>query len=210
MGVKRMTDEKKKVVFQQIEEHLLKDETPSLYLKELAKEPIFKEAPFAMLYRMEQTEQSPEHHSEGNVWIHTCMVVDEAAKVKEQSSDRRVFMWAAFLHDLGKPDTTRVRKGKITAYNHDQVGTTLAKKFLEFFGEEDEFITKVCALIKYHMHILYVVKDLSFGNPGMLKTETDPKEVALLGWCDRMGRGGADPLQEKKNIELFYSKMKAL
>jgi putative nucleotidyltransferase with HDIG domain len=48
------------------------------------------------------------------------LVVDEAAKRKAYSTDQRVFMWAALLHDIGKPASTRLRKGRITAYNHDK------------------------------------------------------------------------------------------
>ncbi len=71
------------------------------------------------------TGQSPQHHPEGSVWNHTLLVVDEAAKIKEQSADPRTFMWAALLHDLGKPSTTMRRKSKITSYDHDKVGAQL-------------------------------------------------------------------------------------
>ena len=33
-------------------------------------------------------------------------------------------------------------------------------------------------------------------------------DIALLGYCDRMGRKGADKQEEQKNIEMFYKKCK--
>lgn len=65
-----------------------------------------------MLHRLKGTEQSLLHHPEGDVWNHTLLVVDEAANVKNKSTDAAVFMWAALLHDIGKPDTT-TKPGKV-------------------------------------------------------------------------------------------------
>ncbi len=38
-------------------------------------------------------------------------------------------MWGALLHDLGKAPTTKIRKGKITSYDHDKVGAELVRNF---------------------------------------------------------------------------------
>ena len=92
-----------------------------------------------MLYQLKRTDQSPLHHPEGNVWNHTLLVLDEAAKVRRISRDPKVFMWAALLHDIGKPETTRIRKGKITAYDHDKAGAELSKEFLRQFSDDAEF-----------------------------------------------------------------------
>ena len=111
-------------LFDRVEQHLLGDERPSEAIREMADTPAFDTYPFSMLLRLKTTGQSPKHHPEGSVWNHTLLVVDEAARRRRESADARVFMWAALLHDIGKPDTTRNRNGKITAYNHDAVGAT--------------------------------------------------------------------------------------
>ncbi|HBN83225.1 MAG TPA: phosphohydrolase [Clostridiales bacterium] len=200
-------DDHKQELFYEMTEHLLKDEVPSIYLNELLKKPRSKEFPLNLLLKMQKTEQSKKHHPEGNVWNHTMLVTDEAAKVREKSKDSRVFMWAALLHDIGKPDTTRMRKGRITAYDHDKVGTKLCVEFLRFFTDEEEFIDSVRVLVRYHMHMLYVLNKLPFGDIENLLKEADINEIALLSLCDRLGRTGADIDEEQENYEKYLSKL---
>ena len=52
-------------------------------------------------------------------------------------------MWALLLHDIGKKPTTKVRKGRLTSYDHDIVGADMTKEFLTYFNEEENFITEV-------------------------------------------------------------------
>lgn len=198
---------KENPLFLEITKHLLEDEKPSVYLKQLLQEPWFSRYPFKMLYDLKGTKQSPEHHPEGGAFNHTLLVVDYAAKLKELSKNSLVFMWAALLHDIGKPSTTKVRKGKITSYNHDTVGEKLATEFLEFCVDDYEFIQEVTNLVRYHMHILYVVRDLAFADKKGLIRKTDVKEVALLGYCDRMGRTNQDERKVREDVELFYHLM---
>ena len=193
-------------LFLEISDHLLKDDIPSHYFKHICSEARFYNYPLNMLCELKKTEQSPKYHPEGSVWNHTMLVIDEAAKVRNKSKSPLVFMWAALLHDIGKPDTTRKRKGKITSYNHDKIGEELARKFLEKFTLNEEFIKEVTALIRWHMQILYVVKDLPYSDIKTMKEETNLKEVALLSWCDRMGRIDAQPKEEEKSIQLFLQK----
>ncbi len=193
-------------VLSEINNHILKDEQPSLYLNEISKESVFDEFPLEMLNSLKKSEQSPKHHPEGNVWIHTMMVLDEAAKIKEKSSDPDVLMWAALLHDIGKPGTTKVRKGRITSYDHDKVGAELARKFLAELTDDKEFTEKVSELIRWHMQILFVVNNLPFADIRSMKKRTDIHEVALLGLCDRMGRLGVNRREEEENILKFLER----
>lgn len=194
-------------VFKDIENHLLYDDKPSSYLNYISETEPFKDYPFKWLNDMKYTMQSPKHHPEGSVWNHTMLVLDEAAKEKHKSKDKRVFMWAALLHDIGKPGTTKIRKGRITSYDHDKLGAKMAKEFLSEFSQDSEFIEAVSNLVRWHMQILFVVKGLSFGDIESMKKHTDLEEVALLGLCDRMGRTGADRNEETKNINLFLDKV---
>jgi putative nucleotidyltransferase with HDIG domain len=196
----------KTTLLYEINNHLLIDESPSDYFNEIVNTPMFKCHPFSMLFRLKQTEQSPAHHPEGNVWNHTMLVVDQAAKKKLKSRDERAFMWAALLHDIGKPDTTKIRKGKITAYDHEKVGEALCKEFLREFTTDEKFIKKVSSMIRWHMQILHVVKDLPFADIETMKEDTDINEIALLGFCDRMGRTKVDMEKEMNNIEIFLRK----
>jgi putative nucleotidyltransferase with HDIG domain len=192
----------KKKLFEEITAHLLHDDRPSVYLDDL----IFqygKESPINMLARLKETKQSPVHHPEGTAYVHTMMVVDAAARKKEKASDKTVFMWAALLHDIGKPDTTRVRKGKITSYDHDKVGAKLATEFLSQFTDDETFIQQVSALVRWHMQILFVVNKLPFADIKSMKEQVDINDIALLGYCDRMGRTNAVHEKEVQNINEF-------
>jgi putative nucleotidyltransferase with HDIG domain len=199
-------DQELQEMYLAIDNHLLNDEAPSKYLNRVIDEPAFRRYPFSLLYRLRKTEQSPQHHPEGNVWNHTMLVVDQAALIKTKSSDPEVFMWAALLHDIGKPGTTRNRKGKITSYDHDKLGEKLAKGFLEEFTDDQEFISAVTKLIRWHMQILFVVHDLRFANIKTMKEQVDINEIALLGLCDRLGRLNGNREAEENNIRIFFEK----
>ncbi|HEX3011557.1 MAG TPA: HDIG domain-containing protein, partial [Syntrophomonadaceae bacterium] len=146
-------------IFIQFEDHLLTDHKPSVYFREIADSTWFLTTyPFSLLGDLKMIEQSPLHHPEGDVWEHTMLVVDTAAQARNISQDSRVFMWSALLHDLGKAQATKVRKGKITAYDHDKLGAVLAADFLKKFTDDRDFITKVSRMVRWHMQILFVVK----------------------------------------------------
>jgi putative nucleotidyltransferase with HDIG domain len=167
---------------------------------------MFRSYPFSMLSRLKEIPQSPKHHPEGNVWNHTMLVVDEAARQKSRSKDPAAFMWAALLHDVGKADTTDSSKGRITAYNHEKAGAAQAEIFLKDFLDDHDLIRRIVSLIRWHMQILFVVKSMQFADiKGMLK-EAEAEEVALLGYCDRMGRLGADAQAEQENVKIFLAK----
>jgi len=194
-------------IFTEIEKHLLEDKQPSLYLNNISQTQLFKQYPLVLINNLKNAEQSPKHHPEGNVWNHTMLVVDEAAKVKEISGDPKVFMWAALLHDIGKPDTTKIRNGRITSYDHDIVGAELTRKFLSEFVKDAVFIEKVAELVRWHMQVLFVIKNLPFADIRSMKKNTDINQIALLGFCDRMGRLGANQEEEENNIKKFLYKV---
>lgn len=197
-----------KEIFLNLDKHLVDDNTPSKYFEILSKTDIFLKYPLNMLEKLKKTGQSPVHHPEGNVWNHTMLVLDKAAEVKKKSSDERTFMWAALLHDIGKPDTTKYRRGRITSYDHDKVGAELAEKFLIEFTNDKNFINKVSSLVRWHMQTLFVVKDLPFADIRKMKSETYLHDVALLGLCDRLGRLNPDIEKEEENVNEFLIKCK--
>lgn len=186
--------------FNAVQDCLIRDAEPSVRLRCYSMQPWFDEYPFTMLKKEQYTEQSPVFHPEGSVWEHTVRVVDEAAKRKTYSSDITVFMWAALLHDIGKPETTRIRKGKITAYDHDSTGAELSRRFLAEFTVDNVFIERVALLVKYHMQALYVKKSLPFADIRGMVENGIVEDVALLSFCDRLGRANADSPREREAV----------
>lgn len=190
-------------MFRDITAHLLTDERPSSYMEELCRQGGLREYPLSLLGRLKDTEQSPIHHPEGSAWRHTMLVLDEAAKVRDKSRNKEVFMWSALLHDIGKPSTTKNRKGKITSYDHDRAGEEICFKFLQALHCEADFIASVAAMVRYHMHMLYVLRRLPYADLKGLHRRVDPGELALLCFCDRLGRTDADSEFVKKEYTEF-------
>lgn len=179
-------------IFLEIEKHLLNDEKPSLFLTKMKDKKLFNSYPFSMIGDLEEVQQNPKYHPEGNVFIHTMMVVDEGAKNRDKSNDKRAFMWALLLHDIGKKPTTRMIKGRLTSYDHDKVGEKMAVKFLEYFDMDNDFIERVTGLVKWHMQSLFVTKDSRFQNIDDMLKDVDTDEIVLVALSDRLGRGGLD------------------
>ncbi|WP_238882364.1 HD domain-containing protein [Clostridium sp. YIM B02551] len=184
-------------IFNEIDTHLLEDEKPSIFLRTLFNNNSLKGTVFHKIERLATIEQSPKYHPEGNVLNHVMLVVDEAANLRSKSTDKRALMWAALLHDIGKLTTTKMRNGRWTSYNHDSVGSEMVVDFIRPFEEDHQFIEKVSNLVKYHMHYLYVEKNLPFANIKGLIMDTSIDEIALLSYADRCGRG---ELSEKDRI----------
>lgn len=184
-----------------IKEHLMNDYKPSIYLDE-----IIDNVP--ILEKEKNIEQSKVHHPEGNVWNHTMQVVDIAASLRKYANNKEEFMWAALLHDLGKIKTTRLRKGRITAYDHDKVGAEMVYDFFRDSDMNEEKVRSISRLVRWHMQVLFVVKDLPFADVKSMKEEVDLKDVLLLNLCDRLGRGklSKEKLQEEKENILEFSR----
>ncbi|MDZ4992851.1 HDIG domain-containing protein [Clostridium perfringens] len=186
-------------LFKVLEKHILEDKVPSKILISLNEEGELENSFLEIIKELEKVQQEKKHHPEGNVWNHTLQVLDEAASLRELANNKREFMWAALLHDIGKKDTTKIRKGRWTAYDHDRVGANLAKNILSNVIEDEKFIQDVSNLIKYHMSYLYIDKNLPFVKPEEMVSNSDLHDIALLTYCDRVGRGEKS-LDEKKRI----------
>lgn len=198
----------RKELFNELNEILLKSKKPSDDFKRLILEGKFNKYPLNKISMLQNIDQNLKYHPEGNVLNHIFLVIDNASKYKELSKDQKVFMWSAFLHDIGKLTTTKIRKGKITSYNHDIEGEAISLKILNELNDDIEFNKKVSKLVRYHMQPLFYDKNLPFFNPNQLFEETDYMEVALLSLCDRLGRGNMDKdkeSEEKIKVEKFVN-----
>lgn len=192
-------------IFINIEEHLLNDEKPSIYLNMMKNRGFLDEVPFLCLKRLEKVQQTKEHHPEGNVWIHTMMVVDKGAEYREKAKDKRAFMWSLLLHDIGKFTTTKLRNEKWTSYDHDKEGEKETEKFLRYFTNNENFIFKTKKLVRYHMHLLFLSKNMPFADEKGLIKNVDINDISLVFLSDRTGRGGITKKKEK-DIESQVSK----
>lgn len=68
---------------------------------------------------------------------------------------REVLKWGAFLHDLGKPATWKIREdkgGRITFYNHDEIGRKLVQQLGRDLRWPNDQRDRVASLTGMHMH----------------------------------------------------------
>lgn len=195
-----------KDVFNEVNEILLKKMKPSEHINSLIKRGCFDEEPFNKIKNLAKIEQNLKYHPEGSALNHVLMVVDKGSEVKHLSKNEKVFMWACLLHDIGKLTTTRIRKGRITSYNHDIEGEKIGQDFLNLVSDDKIFNEDVSKLIRWHMQPLFYDKNLPFFEPKHMLDDVDYKEVALISYCDRLGRGNLSEETiklENKRIESF-------
>lgn len=107
---------------------------------------------FPELEALQGVPQEPDWHPEGDVWIHTCMVVDVAAELRTADpDDDAALMYGALCHDLGKPGTTEVIEGRIRSLAHDTSGVEPTQRFLARLRASNELVTRVVALVRHHL-----------------------------------------------------------
>jgi len=153
------------------------------------------ESRFDWVNRMKEVPQDPRYHAEGDVAIHTQMVLkalqNEATFQKLSAQDREILWAAALLHDVEKYSTTVYETdGSITSNGHARKGAQFARQLL-YFNEPAPFAIReqIVGLVRYH------------GLPIWLFEKSDPLKVlvkasmevnlewlCLLARADMLGR----------------------
>ncbi len=180
-------------VFVEIEKLLLKAARPSrglALLKAWGMLPVV--AP--ELLPLDETPQDPGWHPEGDVWVHTLQVVDEAAALAaDLAADRPrhlAVMLGALCHDLGKPATTRFEDGRIRSRGHEEAGLAPTRSLLDRWNVHTllgyDVRAQVLALVAHHL------------KPGQLHDERE-----------RVGDGAIRRLSRKCEPDLLYRVAKA-
>jgi poly(A) polymerase len=113
--------------------------------------------------QMKGVEQPPQFHPEGDVWIHTRMMLEG---LKPGCS--HTLAWGVLLHDVGKPPTFAPPagpNGRIRFDRHVEVGTRMAEEIcrrLRFSNADRE---QIAALVANHLRF----KDVPQMKPATLK-----------------------------------------
>lgn len=200
----------KERVFEEFNKLLLKADKPSMGLNFLWNVGWIQH--FPELEALIGCEQNPEWHPEGDVWIHTLMVVDNAAKLRNQipEQDRLPFMYGCLLHDCGKPSTT---KEDYTAYGHDKEGVKVARRFMERLTNNIDLIDKVCNLVRYHMSPGHFVGKTKNAKPSAWRRLHNKSNLILLGHlhhADSASSGGRQLEDECPGRDLCFEYHKKL
>ncbi len=143
--------------------------------------------------------QDPEWHPEGNVWIHTLMVIDTARQLNGDLERARLatVMLGAVCHDLGKPATTAVIDGRIKSPNHEAMGVEPATKILDRLNvntfDSFDVRTQVLGLVAEHLRPMAFFKGretITDGAFRRLAQKVDLELLARFARADCQGRTG--------------------
>lgn len=98
---------------------------------------------------MKGVEQPPEFHPEGDVFIHTLLLLDNLQPVCSPT-----LAWGALLHDVGKPPTFRKAPDRIRFDNHVDVGVKIAEGICQRLRFSNEDTAQIVALVDNHMRFM--------------------------------------------------------
>jgi tRNA nucleotidyltransferase (CCA-adding enzyme) len=176
---------------------------------------------FPELFQLIDCPQDKEWHPEGDVWVHTLMVIDEAAKLlaKEEinEEEKLIVMLASLCHDLGKPLTTIEKDGRIKSPGHEQAGIELTISLLSTMGVPKKLHDIVASLVGEHLkpYQLYRTRhEVTDGAIRRLAARCDIGLLLLVSQADFLGRTtddakvGVDPSArwlKEKVLELMGS-----
>ena len=102
-------------------------------------------------------DQEPEWHPEGDVYVHTLLVLDRAREVVDDLPYTKIItvMLAALAHDFGKPATTEFIEGRIRSRGHEEAGVEPTEKFLDRLNIHTmsgyDVRSQVVALVREHL-----------------------------------------------------------
>ncbi len=199
----------KERVFAELEKALIKAEKPSVFFEELRKMGQLS-VWFSELENLINVPQNKIYHAEGDVWKHTMMVIDEAAKLRDKVSDSLSFMLLSVVHDFGKAVCTKEIDGVIHSYNHENEGLSLIKVFVERLTTEVNLKKYILNMSRLHMkpNILANAKAGIKSTNKMFDEAVFPKDLIYFSMADSMGRIKKDGENENKNSEFLFERLK--
>ena len=177
-------------IFAETEKALLKANRPSIYFRELRAMDHLKE----FFFEVGETiglEQNPKFHPEGDVFEHTMLVLDEAAKLRERSDWPMGFMLSALAHDIGKCVATQVQEdGRITAYGHEVLGLDMVEEQMRRITNHEKLIRYVRNQTELHMrpNMLFGAKSKKKKTRQLYDMSVSPNDLILLSRADASGK----------------------
>jgi tRNA nucleotidyltransferase (CCA-adding enzyme) len=161
--------------------------------------------------------QEPEWHPEGDVWVHTLQVVDQARRRVDDlpRAKRLAVMLGAICHDFGKPATTQFLDGRIRSIDHEEQGVAPSARFLDrlnvYSFDGYDVRAQVLGMTAHHLKpgMWFKVKDeVGDGAFRRLAQKVDLELLARLAKSDCLGR---EPGQFNcEAMEWFLERARAL
>ncbi len=200
-----LADLPKERIWGELEKLFLKAEKPSIGLKWLYNLGIVEQF-FPEMKLLVGVPQEPEWHPEGNVDVHTLLVVDRARELIDDLpyAKKIAVMLGALCHDFGKPATTKFFDGRWRSHAHDEAGVEPTISFLDKLGiytiNGFDVREQVIGLVRYHLKPGEFYKqreNLGDGAFRRLARKVEPDLLYRVSRADTLGRN-ADWVPRKK------------
>ena len=149
--------------------------------------------------------QEAEWHPEGDVFVHTGLVLDQVRPLADglDHPRRMTLLLAAIAHDFGKPSTTRLEQGRVRSKGHEEAGLAPTERFLDRLQVHTlggyDVRSQVLALVQYHLAPTHFWnakqrgQTVSDGAFRRLALKVDPELLHRLALADTRGRASAPP-----------------
>jgi poly(A) polymerase len=138
---------------------------------------------------MKGVEQPPQFHPEGDVFVHTLLLLD-----KLQAGSSKTLAWGALLHDVGKPATFRVAPDRIRFDGHVEVGVKMAAEICRRLRFSNDETDQIVALVDNHMR---------FGDVQRMKESTLKKFLRLPDFDEHLELHRIDCLSSHGQLSAY-------
>ncbi len=143
--------------------------------------------------RMHGVEQPPDWHPEGDVFIHTMLLLE-----KLEPGVSPTLAWSALLHDVGKPPCYVLDGDRIRFNGHAEVGTRMAEAICRRLRFSNEDTEQIASLVANHMR---------FGDVQKMKESTLKRFLRLPRFPEHLALHRMDCLSSHKLLGLYdYAK----
>jgi poly(A) polymerase len=139
--------------------------------------------------RMKGVEQPPQYHPEGDVWIHTLMLLDQL-----EPACSPTLAWGALLHDVGKPPTFRVAPDRIRFDGHVEVGIAITHDICRRFRFSNDETAQIAALVHNHMR---------FADVEQMRNSTLKRFFRLHRFDEHLALHRMDALASNRNLHYW-------
>lgn len=139
--------------------------------------------------RMHGVEQPPEYHPEGDVWIHTLLLLE---KLPPDASP--ALAWGALLHDVGKPATFERAPDRIRFNGHAEVGMRIAEDICRRLRFSNDETAQILLLVQNHMR---------FGDVEKMKESTLKRFFRLPHFEEHLALHRMDCLSSHADLRLY-------
>jgi len=139
--------------------------------------------------KMKGVEQPPQYHPEGDVFIHTLMLLEQL-----EPGCSPALAWGALLHDVGKPPTFRIAPDRIRFDGHVEVGVAIGTEICRRFRFSNDETRQILALIENHMR---------FADAPRMNASTLKRFFQLPNFPEHLALHRMDCLAAHRNLDIY-------